>query len=84
MDIMTVYVVIILTATASLTIAPRYENEVFSTLLPRSYSPAGLPSRGADVTVYVLHINQPSFPILFILFLCLFLSLWPFQLCLIP
>ena len=29
-------------------------------------------------------INQPSFPTLFILFLCLFLSLWPFQLYFIP
>ena len=46
--------------------------------------PAGSPSRGGDVTVYVLHINQPSLPTLFLLFLCLFLSLWPFQLYFIP
>ena len=41
--------------------------------------PAGSPSRGGDVTVYVLDINQPSLPTLFIQFLCLFLPLWPFQ-----
>ena len=46
--------------------------------------PAGLPSCGGDVTVYFLHINQPSLPTLFILSLCLFLSLWPFQLYFIP
>ena len=42
--------------------------------------PAGSPLRGGDVAVYVLDINHPSWPILFILFLCLFLSVWPFQL----
>ena len=42
--------------------------------------PAGSPSRGGDDTVYVLDINQPSLPTLLILFLCLFRSLWPFQL----
>ena len=31
-----------------------------------------------------LDINQPSLPTLFILFLCLFLTLWPFQLYFIP
>ena len=36
--------------------------------------PAGSPSRGGDVKVYVLDINQPSFPTFVILFLCLFLS----------
>ena len=41
----------------------------------RPVVPAGLPSRGGDVTVYVLDINQPSVPTFFILFLCLFLSL---------
>ena len=46
----------------------------------QSLVPAGSPSRGGDVMVYVLDINQPSLPTLFILFLCLFLSLWPFQL----
>ena len=45
--------------------------------------PTGSPFVG-DVTVYVLDINQPSLPTLFILFLCLFLSLWPFQLYFIP
>ena len=46
--------------------------------------PAGSPSRGGDVTVYVLDISQPSSPTLSILFLYLFLSLWPFQLHFIP
>ena len=40
----------------------------------------GSPSGGGDVMVYVSDINQPSLPALLILFLCLFLSLWPFQL----
>ena len=40
--------------------------------------PAGSPSRGGDVTAYVL-INRAC-P-LFILLLCLFLSLWPFDFC---
>ena len=44
----------------------------------------GSPSRGGDVTVYVSDINHPSLPTLFVLFLCLFLSLWPFQLYFIP
>ena len=48
----------------------------------------GSPSRGVDVVIYVLNINQPSLPTLLkkngILFLCLFLSLWPFQLYFIP
>ena len=34
--------------------------------------PVGSPSRVAHVAVYVLDINQPSSPTLFILFLCLF------------
>ena len=46
--------------------------------------PAGSPSRGGDVKVYVYDINQPILPILFILFLCLFLSIWPFELYFIP
>ena len=47
--------------------------------------PEGLPSRGGDATVYALDINQPSLPtFLKILFLCLFLSLWPIQLYFIP
>ena len=41
--------------------------------------PAGSPSSDGSVTVYVVDINQPSLPTLFILFLCLFLSLWPFR-----
>ena len=45
---------------------------------------AGSPSRGGDVTVYILDINQPSLPTLIILFLCLILSLWLFQLYFIP
>ena len=42
--------------------------------------------RGGDVAVYVYDMNQPSLPTpsFFILFLCLFLSLWPFQLYFIP
>ena len=45
---------------------------------------AGSPSHGADAMVYLLDINQPSLPTLSVLFLCLFLSLWPFQLYSIP
>ena len=37
--------------------------------------PAGSPSRGGDVTVYVLDISQPSLPTPLILLLCLFRSL---------
>ena len=40
--------------------------------------PAGSPSRGGDVKVYVLDINQPSLPTPFTLFSCLFLSYGPF------
>ena len=40
--------------------------------------PAGSPSRGGDVKVCVLDINQPSLPTPFTLFLCLFLSYGPF------
>ena len=40
--------------------------------------PAGSPSRGGDVKVYVLDINQPSLPTPFTLFLRLFLSYGPF------
>ena len=48
-------------------------------------SPAGSPSRGGDVVVYVFDMNQPSLPrSFFFLFLCLFLSLWPFRLYFIP
>ena len=39
---------------------------------------AGSPSRGGDVKLYVLDINQPSLPTPFTLFLCLFLSYGPF------
>ena len=46
--------------------------------------PSSSPSRSGDTTVYVLDINQPSLHTLCILFLCLFLSLWPFQLYFIP
>ena len=40
------------------------------------------PSRGGDAAVYVLDLNQPTLPtsFLLLLFLCLFFSLWPFQL----
>ena len=40
--------------------------------------PAGSPSRGGDVKVYVLDINQPCLPTPFTLFLYLFLSYGPF------
>ena len=45
-----------------------------------SLVPTGSPSRGGDVMVYVFDINQPSLPTPFTLFMCLFLSLWLFQL----
>ena len=48
-----------------------------STGLPLCIVPVGSPSR-------VLDINQRRLPTLFILFLGLFLSLWPFQLYFIP
>ena len=41
--------------------------------------PAGSSSCGGDVTVYVLDINQPSLPTLFILFLYLFRLYGPFN-----
>ena len=41
---------------------------------------AGSSSRGGNVTVYVFDINHLSLPTPFNLILCLFLSLWPFQL----
>ena len=44
------------------------------------FIPADSPSCGGDVTVYVSDIDQLRLPTLFILFLCLFLSSWPFQL----
>ena len=43
-----------------------------------SLVPAGSPSRGGDVKVCVLDINQVSLPTLFTLFLRLFLSYGPF------
>ena len=43
-----------------------------------THVPAGSPSRGGDIKVYVLDINQPSLPTPFILFLCLFFSYGPF------
>ena len=46
--------------------------------LPSPLVPAGSPSRGGDVKVCVLDINQPSLPTPFNLFLCLFLSYGPF------
>ena len=46
--------------------------------------PAGSPSRNGDVAVCVLTWTNRSCPLLFILSLCLFLSLWPFQLYFIP
>ena len=46
--------------------------------------PVGSPSRGGDIAVFVLDIDQQSLPTLFVLSLCLFLSLWSFQLYFIP
>ena len=40
--------------------------------------PVGSPSRGRDAVVYVK--GNWARPLFFILFLCLFMSLWPFQL----
>ena len=57
---------------------------VAKSVLPANCVSAGLPSRSGDVAVYVLDVNQPILPTLFILFLCLFLSLCPFQLYFIP
>ena len=48
------------------------------------YVPAGSLSCGGDDAVYVSDINRPSLPTPDILFLCLFLSLWPFQLYFTP
>ena len=56
----------------------------FSKTSTRPFVPAGPPSRGGDVTVYVLEINQPSLPSLFILYLWLFLFLLPFHMYFIP
>ena len=51
-------------------------SEVFQTSKARV--PSGSPSRGGDVKVCVLDINQPSLTTPFTLFLCLFLSYGPF------
>ena len=65
-------------ATAAATTTTAATSTTSLLLLP--LVPVGSPFRGGDVTVYVLDINQPSLPTLFIVFLCLFLSLCPFQL----
>ena len=50
-----------------------------------SLVPAGSPLPSGHVAVCVFDINPQSLPTpFFILFLCLFLSLWPFQLYFIP
>ena len=48
--------------------------------------PVGSPSRGGDVAVYVFDIKptELAYTFCFILFLCLCLSLWPFQLYFTP
>ena len=56
----------------------------FSFFLSLTVVPAGSLSRGGDVTVYVLHINQPSLPTLYSVLVSVSLSLWPFQLYFIP
>ena len=49
--------------------------------MPCFVGPSCSPSCGGDVAVYVLDINQPSLPTPFsCTCLCLFLSVWPFQL----
>ena len=59
-------------------------HSVLSALFLPYWVLAGSPSRGGDVTVYVLDINQLSLQTLFIRFLCLSMSLWLFQLHFIP
>ena len=56
----------------------------FSEVHLKKKVPTNSPSRGGDVTVYVFNVNQPSLPIPFTLFLCLYLSLLPFQLYFTP
>ena len=55
-----------------------------STFFPFLQAPASSPSPGGDVRAYVVDINQQNLPALFILFLCLFLSLWLFKLYFYP
>ena len=66
--------------------SPPPSSKYWSTLpLVSIIDKTGSPSRDGDVVVYVFDINQPSLPTPFlILFLCLFPSLWPFQLYFIP
>ena len=57
-------------------------NFICSKRLLRFFLVLAVKQRFLDFTVYVPDINQPSLPTpFFTLFLCLFLSLWPFQLC---
>ena len=51
---------------------------LFIYLLIYLWVPGGSPSRGGDVKVCVLDINQPRLPTPFTLFFCLFLSYGPF------
>ena len=53
-------------------------NTTFLHVSSLSRSPRAHLSRGGDVKVYVLDINQQSLPTPFTLFLCLFLSYSPF------
>ena len=53
-------------------------NTTFLHVSSLSRSPRAHLSRGGDVKVYVLDINQQSLPTPFTLFLCLFLSYGPF------
>ena len=52
----------------------------FPTVFSGLFSLSGSPSSGRDGAVFVLDLNQASFPLLFIPFLCLFLSLWTIEL----
>ena len=57
---------------------PPHTHHCGQNLMPLSLVPAGSSSRGGDVKVCVLDINQPSLPSPFTLLFCLFLSYGPF------
>ena len=57
---------------------------ILSNKVLTSHRPNGLTFTWWDVAVCVFDIDQRSLPTTFILFLCLFLTLWPFRLYFIP
>ena len=70
-----------ITQEGSVCLSGSYLTSYKTAVLTSPFVPTGSPSRGGDVAVYVFDINQPSLPTPFCsVFLCLFLSLWPFQL----